>query len=190
MPLNRPCSSWARFLLFPRGKDWKNNWKLICEENKEGSIYVALVIPVLVPARKRRGWERAISSPGIGKSPGVRFSKDPETFRARNEILKLKPDTAAQFLAHKPINFASSTNSCIVLHILKITETSILNANTTKTKKNLSGPEKLRRLSGNRPLGTRMECTSMAHGQRMVYQAQYYLKHSWGPYTRRDVFSS
>ena len=96
---------------------------------------------------------------------------------------------AAQFLAHKPVNIASFTKCCIVLHILKITETSILNANTTKTKQ-LSGPEKLPGLSGNRPLGTRLECRSMAHGQRMVYQAQYYLKHSWGPYTRRDVFSS
>ena len=81
---------------------------------------------------------------------------------------------AAQFLAHKPVNFASFTNSFIVLHILKITETLILNANT----KQLSGPEKLRRLSGNRPLGTRLEYRSMAHGQRMVYQAQYYLKYS------------
>jgi len=56
-------------------------------------------------------------------------------------------------------------------------ETSILNANTTNTKK-LSGPEKLPRLSGNRPLGTRLECRSMAHGQQMVCQAQYYLQHS------------
>ena len=84
---------------------------------------------------------------------------------------------AAQFLAHKPVNFASFTNSCIVVHILKITETLIWNANTTNTKQ-LSGPEKLPGLSGNRPLGTRLECRSMAHGQRMVYQAQYYLKHS------------
>ena len=56
-------------------------------------------------------------------------------------------------------------------------ETSIFNANTTNTKQ-LSGPEKLPGLSGNRPLGTRLECRSMAHGQRMVYQAQYNLKHS------------
>ena len=84
---------------------------------------------------------------------------------------------AAQFLAHTPVNSASFTNSCIVVHIFKIMETSILNANTTNTKQ-LSGPQKLPGLSGNRPLGTRLECRSMAHGQRMVYQAQYYLKHS------------
>ena len=84
---------------------------------------------------------------------------------------------AAQFLAHKLVNFASFTNSFIVLHIFKIMETSILNANTTNAKQ-LSGPQKLPELSGNRPLGTRLECRSMAHGQRMVYQAQYYLKHS------------
>ena len=96
---------------------------------------------------------------------------------ARKEILKLKPVIAAQFLAHKPVNFALFTNSCIVLHIFKIMETSILNANTTNTKQ-LSGPEKLPGLSGNRLLGTRLECRSMANGQRMVYQAQYNLKHS------------
>ena len=56
-------------------------------------------------------------------------------------------------------------------------ETSIFNANTTNTKQ-LSGPEKLPGLSGNRPLGTRLESWNMAHGQRMVYQAQYNLKHS------------
>ena len=46
----------------------------------------------------------------------------------------------AQFLSHKPVTFASLTDSFIVL-FLKIIETLILNANTTSTK-HLSGPEK------------------------------------------------
>ena len=115
-----------------------------------------------------RDWEKPWGT--IFEGPG-NFSGPKGNFEIKTCYI------AVQFLAHKPVNFASFTNSCIVLHILKITETSILNANTTNAKQ-LSGPEKLRRLSGNRPLGTRLECRSMAHGQRMVYQAQYYLKYS------------
>ena len=42
--------------------------------------------------------------------PGARFSKDPETFQARRQILKSK-----KFLAvHKPVNLASLTDSFII----------------------------------------------------------------------------
>ena len=50
---------------------------------------------------------------------------------------------------HKPVNFASLTESFTLL-IFKIIETLILNANAAN-KKQLSGPEKLSGLSRNRP---------------------------------------
>ena len=56
----------------------------------------------------------------------------------------------AQFPAHKPVSFASLNDSFLV-SFLKIIETFILNANTTSLK-HLSGPEKFRGLSRNRPL--------------------------------------
>ena len=50
---------------------------------------------------------------------------------------------------HKPVNFASLTDSFILL-LLRITETLILNVNAANTKQ-LSGPEKLLELPRNRP---------------------------------------
>ena len=44
---------------------------------------------------------------------GARFSKDLESFRARRQILKSV--IIAQFLAHKPVNFASLNVSFLVL---------------------------------------------------------------------------
>ena len=135
---------------------------------------MAFVIPVLVPAQKGKDESGQSRPQGLGKALAPVSRKTRKLFGPKRNFEIKTCYIAAQFLAHKPVNFASFTNSFIVLHILKITETLILNANT----KQLSGPEKLRRLSGNRPLGTRLEYRSMAHGQRMVYQAQYYLKYS------------
>ena len=46
----------------------------------------------------------------VNSAPGTCFSKSPETFRARIKTLVI----VAQFLAHKPVNFASLTDSSIV----------------------------------------------------------------------------
>ena len=46
---------------------------------------------------------------------GPHFSKGPVTFRARREILKLKPGIVEQLMTHKPVNFVSLTVSFMVL---------------------------------------------------------------------------
>ena len=46
-----------------------------------------------------------------GCALGPHFSKGPVTFRARREMLKLKPGILAQLMTHKPVNFASLTVS-------------------------------------------------------------------------------
>lgn len=46
----------------------------------------------------------------VNSAPGTCFSKSPETFRARIKTFVI----VAQFLAHKPVNFASLTDSFIV----------------------------------------------------------------------------
>ena len=61
--------------------------------------------------------------------------------KANFEVKTCKLLIVAQFLAHKPVNFASLTDA-FILPIFKITETLILNANTENIKQ-LFGPEKL-----------------------------------------------
>ena len=47
---------------------------------------------------------------------GACFSKGPQTFRSQRQILKSTPvELEAQFLAHKPVNYVSLTDSFIVL---------------------------------------------------------------------------
>ena len=47
---------------------------------------------------------------------GACFSKGPQTFRSQRQILKSTPvELEAQFLAHNPVNYASLTDSFIVL---------------------------------------------------------------------------
>ena len=72
----------------------------------------------------------------------------------------------AQFQAYKPVNFASLNDSFLV-SFLKIIETFILNANTTSLK-HISGPEKFRGLSRNRPL-LHLRACSQAIWQPVVH---------------------
>ena len=72
------------------------------------------------------------------------FLQEPGNFsrpKAHFEVKTCKLLIVAQFLAHKPVNFASLTD-VFILPIFKITETLILNANTENIKQ-LFGPEKL-----------------------------------------------
>ena len=51
----------------------------------------------------------------VNSAPGTCFSKSPETFRGPKVNFKIKTFViVAQFLAHKPVNFASLTDSFFV----------------------------------------------------------------------------
>ena len=50
----------------------------------------------------------------VNSAPGTCFSKSPETFRDEGKFKITTFVIVAQFLAHKPVNFASLTDSFIV----------------------------------------------------------------------------
>ena len=76
------------------------------------------------------------------------FLERPRNFLDSKLKVKIKTCwTVAQFLAHKPVNFASLTDSFFCF-IFKIIDTLILNANMANIKQ-FSGPEKLPGLSRN-----------------------------------------
>ena len=118
-----------------------------------------------------RDWEK----------PWGTFFEGPGNFSGPKGNFEIKTCyIAAQFLAHKPVNSASLTNSFIVLHIFKIMETSILNANTTNAKQ-LSGPESYRDFRETGPWGRGWS----AGAWRM--NSGWYNKHSTTSSTHEDL---
>ena len=115
----------------PQGKK-KYQWQAVLVVRLKGTRYYSL----------RHRWKLNFWGP---------FLERPGNFSGPKANFKITTFwKVAQFLSHKPVTFASLTDSFIVL-FLKIIETLILNANTTSTK-HLSGPEKFPGLSRNRPL--------------------------------------
>ena len=89
---------------------------------------MAFVIPVLVPAQKGKDESGQSRPQGLGKALAPVSRKTRKLFGPKRNFEIKTCYIAAQFLAHKPVNFASLTGSFDVL-ISKFfeTETLILN---------------------------------------------------------------
>ena len=106
---------------------------------------------------------------------GARFSKGPETFHARRQILKSKTFLAA----HKPVNFASLTDSFIISFSKLLEPWSWMQ--TWQTRNSYAGPKSYRdvwetrpvRLSihGHTPCFTLKLCTRIALNFSCVLQS-------------------
>ena len=84
--------------------------------------------------------------------PGARFSKGPETFQARRQILKSKKLLAA----HKPVNFASLTDSFIISFSKLLEPWSWMQ--TWQTRNSYAGPKSYRDVWETRPVSLSIHC--------------------------------
>ena len=107
--------------------------------------------------------------------PGARFSKGPETFQVRRQILKSKKFLAA----HKPVNFASLTDSFIISFSKLLEPCSWMR--TWQTRSSYEGPKSYREfwetrsvslsIHGHTPCFTLKLCTRIALNFSCVLQS-------------------